>query len=318
MSISWKKTNTLINNFLENPGKFENYVKGCLDSIKKINYLKETQFDESVDNYDYFKCFSGTIPFDLYLSILNKEYKEQVSKQIPKERIVDVKTNVFYLDCIGEFLTNLEKCLPNSTNSEKRNHQFSRMICTIVVNQPQLCEKNDRIYTINELISLSQNNMISIIDNYVKSDDISEEELRDGITKGTMIFQKANLNSIDFDNKISADYVTCKTEYDRMVWYELNDNFFKYIRKYKIYCSDEVGDNCAGYNLHYTFYETIQHLEEIFSKIKTNYRKKKKNIPPAYEKIIKDALYIIDIEKNKFQNTTQNTELDKTKILIIE
>lgn len=331
MSISRKKTNTLISIFLENPRKFENYVKGCLNSIKKINYLKEIQFDENVDDYDYFKCFSGAIPFDLYLAMLNMEYKEKVLEQIPKEKIVDVKTNVFYIDNIGEFLNNLEKCLPDSTYSRNNNHRFSRMFCTIIVNQSQLCEKNDnncvaivdygqneKIYSVNELITLSQNNMISVIDNYVKPDDINEEKLLEGLTNGTMVFQKADLNSIGFDNKIHADYVSCKTEYDRMVWYELNANFFKYIRKYKIYCSDETNDNHSGYNLNYTFYKTIKQLEDIFSIIKANYRKKKKSIPNVYEKIIRDALYTINDEKSKFQNSSQKTEKNKTKTLTRE
>lgn len=324
MSISWKNTTTLVNNFLKNPSEFESYVKGCLNSISKINYLKETQFDETVDDYNYFKCLSGAIAFDVYLSLINKEYRKETLKLIPNERMINVKTNIFYVDRIRSFFERLDN---SSTQDSKEECHFSRMVCTVFINQSQFGEKNgldctsieksfqsERVYTLNELFNLFKDNIISIVDNHVESDDISEEELRYGLRNGFFVLQEANLNCIGFDNKVHADYVSCKNEYDRMIWYMLYSCFLRYIRKEKIYCSDTFDNNQIGYNLSWYFYETTDQLEDIFSKIKSNFRKKKKKLPNNYARIIQEGLSILDIEKRKFQSTSQKKGNNKALI----
>lgn len=324
MSISWKKTTTLVNEFLKYPNEFENYVKGCLDSISKINYLKETQLDESIDNYNYFKCLSGAIPFDISLALLNIEYRKKILEQIPNERIINVKTNVFYVDEIRDFMENMKSTFTQIPKEEKCH--YSRMVVTVIVNQSELIKDNDhtctsiealfqkdKVYTINELISLFQKKTISIIDNHVEPDEISAEELLCGLKSDTFVFQEADLNWLGLDNKIHADFISCKNEYDRMVWHILYSNFLRYIREYKIYCSDAFDNNSSGYNLSWYFNKTIEQLEEIFSKIKSSYRKKKKVLPDYYANVIQEASYIIDKEKSRFQGTSHNKE--KSKII---
>ena len=312
-TISHKQINTLVEKFLRNPNEFESYINAQINTLEKINLLKNTQYDETIDNYTYFKCFSKSVSFNFNFVTLYEEYRKELIDKLPKEKIINIKTNVFYLDEVKRFYENMDNFCKGNRNIEIPKY-FSRMICSLYVNE-KISESLslDKVYTIAEIINLCKDNKINLIDNHVESENIDIKEIIDGINNGTLVLNKAILNELDFDDKFIDDFNACRSELDRDVWYKLYETFFHYIRMNKICFTDTTDSNVI--NLYDDFNEIVNHLTDIMNEIKKNYRKKHKELPNLYQKVICLATDKINVEKEKYllPQDIKNIELNKVK-----
>lgn len=308
IKLARKNINDLTNDFLKNPKIFESYVKGKINSLEIINYLKSIHFNTNIDDYTFFKHLFDVNGIDFNLILFYEEYRNNVINNLPKENIIKVKTNIFYIDAVKEYFRNYQE-KGNINNIPK---YFSRMYCNLLLLTDDLNKSLPRIsniYTIDELIELCQNKEAFLVDNYVESENITFDEIKEGIITNEIMLSEANLNSLNFDNKILADFTTCKNEFDRRIWYILYGNLFHYIRTNKITFDSSLGsDNFI--NLDIDFYNTISHIINIFNNIKLRYKKKKKDIPFNIQKIIDESNDKIEIVKGKYTNYKDELKIE--------
>ena len=181
---------------------------------------------------------------------------------------------------------------------------YSRMICSLYCKNSDTSQvlKIDKIYTIDELLCLIENNGYILIDNFVESENISKDEIDECLCIGNIVLSDARLNSLNFDNKILADFTTCKNDYDRKVWYILYGGLFHYIRINYI-TFDNSNNDPLVINLSDDYNKIIEHLLNVFDNIKSRYRKKGKELPNNIKNVIADALCKIENEKDdNFKN----------------
>ena len=296
LTISRKNINSLIDSFLKNPKEFENYVKGRLNALDKISLLKEMQYNDDIDDFSFFKTLFGAAPIDFRFIDLYEKYRKDIVDAIPKENIINVKTNIFYNDEIRMFL-----------NRNNDINFYSRMICSLYSknNDTSLqIPRIEKIYSIDELLSLIESSDLKIIDNFVLSENISKDEIDMGICTRDIILSDARLNSLNFDNKLVADFTTCKNDFDRKIWHILYGSFFHYIRL-NIITFDGFDNDSLEINLSDDYNKIVDHLMILFNGIKTRYKKKGKEIPNSIRNVMADALCKlandkdIDCSKNK-------------------
>lgn len=309
ITISHKNINTIVDEFIRKPNNFESYMKYCINILKNINILKMNK-DTETDLYEYFKIILNYTNPNV-LIYLYDDYRKDVIKNIST---IDIKTNVLYIDKIRSFTESMQEFMSSEKITKNENIYFSRMMCKLYIDSDKISNKSsiidtDKTYTINELFDMCNKENITIVDSYVKSEDINAYDVVKGLKSGELVISKSSLTDLDFDEKIISDYNTCKNEFDRKIWYIMYSSFLKYIKENKMFFDDE--DHEWAYNFKYEFDSTINHTIDIINTYKSKYRKKKKQIPNKQQQIINETLNKINIEKDKFY--TQDVMLKLTK-----
>ena len=182
---------------------------------------------------------------------------------------------------------------------------YSRMVFVIYCKNEELMSLlpfDKREFTIDELFTLCSNGEIVIIDNMVIPENMSNIEIERAITEKRLILNPANINCINKDCKIHADYIECKNDFDKKIWYLIYNNFISYLRLEVITANKEV-KNDELTNLNVLFNEIVNHLTEIITGIEIKYNKKK--IPTEIQNIIIEIKQLLTQAQEEFDKDTQ-------------
>ena len=310
-NISRKNINLLVDKFLKNPNEFSNYINGQLDTLNKFNMLKELQYEDSCDDFTFFKFLYGNIPISFELVEVYNLFRKEIISKLSKDKILKVETNVIYVDAIKEFFDRF-----NKIKKDDEYTHFFRMTCLLYGNQNiDDCSvdssdlSNKKVYTFDELFDLCKKRKLIIVDNILEDVDISYKELLNKVDDGEVVLSNANLNCLNYDNKILEDFVQCNNEFDRKVWQLVYGYFFSYIRynlitfdKFEstslveVDGEDRLCNHVIDFNEKYM--EVYNHILLIINTIKAKYKKNKKSIPKRHADIIADTLCRLEELKN--------------------
>lgn len=314
-TISRKNPQIMAQDFLRDFRQFESYLKHCINILKTQVWLKDNQFNEEISNYDYItELFYKLGNNPLMLMNLYSFYKKDVIDKLPKENIVKVSTNKYYIDGLSSFVQSFsnfsnDNLIGDNLPETKKTHQFNRLFHLMYCNHfefDQSCE-----YSEGEILNLISQGKAFIIESAIEKSEISEQEIINRLNEGTIEFVDRDFTGgyVFASNTGDVfDWFETANEEERRIWFAKNLLFMNYIRKNRLSFNKNI-DKKTMLDCCYSFDITINHIDRIIAEMKKLLKKKKGADYNKFWNLIKEIVEEKDLLKTVFDSDSPLIEI---------
>ncbi|MBE5757484.1 MAG: hypothetical protein E7345_00950 [Clostridiales bacterium] len=301
-TFSWKKNPLILaNNFIKDFKSFESYMKHCVNGMKQINWFKEHQFDNGVSDYEFMEKFLKVEGLDFFaFARMFKYFNEEVLSSYNKDNLITIKTNEYYYDSVSQFIDNFNnanqenliegKYNSSLINSLVDNKNYFMQLCHLIQTNKFEIDEN-RCYTNEEIIELILSGKILIVESFVIPSELQEDEFLKMQNKGEVIFKGRDFNGSSLGIYNCGDvtgYIEAGSNDEKLDWIIKNMLKLHWFRNNVIMADSSKGENMI-FPLDVEFDALYEHMNVVLDAVIRNYKKRKKNVPQNYLKLINEV-----------------------------
>ena len=272
LSTSNKQVATLLKDFTRHPREFESYSKHCRNILDAFVWLKEHQYDDSVNSYDYVvRLLQYYRSPDWILESMLIEFQKDEIANIPDDQKTVLHSNLYYdVTSSMDSPRDLDSLAMNPKNPVYRRLDY------IILN-PTIDLDFSREYSFDEISKLVQENVITVLDNYLSNKRVSSQPKEGRIyLKNTCPYWLGN------KSKVVAQLYSCSDPTVCSKWGIIYKPFCEYIRKQYV----NFDFNPKKNNQMKELLLTANHLQEITNEMIRYYHKHHKPFPKVVAKTI--------------------------------
>lgn len=304
VSTSNKQISTLLKNFTRHPREFESYSKHCCNLLNSFVWLKEHQYDSSVDSYDYVaKLLQQYSCSDFILQDMLVDFQKDVVANIPEEEKKILHSNLYYYDVAGS--ANSFQDL-NSLATVKPKEPVYRRLDYIILN-PTIDFDFKREYSFDEISKLAQEGVITVLDNR-----LSDERVLSHPEEGRVYVENSSPYWIGNDSRVVDQLYSFTDPTLRSEWGMIHNPFCLYIREQRV----NFDVDQKSHNQMKDLLLTEKHLQEITDAMIGYYHKHHKPFPQIVAKTLAgndECLDAVDQACFSKEENQQSRQMVKSK-----
>ena len=274
VSTSNKKISTLLKDFTRHPREFESYSKHCRNILNSFVWLKEHQYDSSVDSYDYLvKLLQHYSYSDYILQSMLVDFQKEVVAKVPDDEKTVLHSNLYYYDVTGSM--NSLHDLDSLATVNPKNPVYRRLDYTIL--NPTVDLDLERGYSFDEICKLAQEGVIIVLDNHLSSERSQTQE-----NDGCVYLVHSDPYWIGNESRVVDQLYSFSDPSLRSKWGIIHKPFCQYVKEQCVdFDSDQEKNNQMKDLL-----LTEKHLQEITDGMIGYYHKHHKPFPKVVAKTI--------------------------------